>query len=31
MQLTVNELVLIRSELGPKGSCYTALAHHGLG
>lgn len=30
MELTVNEIVLMRSELGPKGSCYTALAHHGL-
>jgi 2'-5' RNA ligase len=30
MELNVHELVLMRSELGPRGSCYTALAHHGL-
>jgi 2'-5' RNA ligase len=30
MELHVNELVLMRSELGPRGSRYTALTHHGL-
>jgi 2'-5' RNA ligase len=30
MEFAVNELVLMRSELGPKGSCYTALARHRL-
>lgn len=28
--LHVNELVLMRSELGPKGSRYTVVSHHGL-
>lgn len=30
IELPVNEIVLMKSELGPKGSCYTALSHHGL-
>jgi 2'-5' RNA ligase len=30
MDLTVNEIVLMRSELGPDGSRYTALSRHGL-
>jgi 2'-5' RNA ligase len=30
MEMAVNEIILMRSELGPHGSCYTALSHHGL-
>lgn len=30
MEMTVNELVLMKSELGPGGSSYTALSHHSL-
>jgi 2'-5' RNA ligase len=30
MELTVNELVLMRSELGPRSSRYTALSRHRL-
>lgn len=30
LELPVNELVLMRSELGPQGSRYTALSHHRL-
>jgi 2'-5' RNA ligase len=30
MELPVKEIVLMRSELGPGGSRYTALSHHSL-
>jgi 2'-5' RNA ligase len=30
LEITVNEIVLMRSELGPGGSRYTALSHHRL-
>lgn len=30
LDMTINKIILIRSHLGPKGSCYTALSHHRL-
>jgi 2'-5' RNA ligase len=30
MELNVNEIALIRSELGPHGSRYTTLSQHSL-
>ncbi len=30
MEITVNEIVLMRSELTQKGSCYTVFSHHRL-
>lgn len=30
MEITINEIVLMKSELTQKGSCYTVLSHHRL-